>query len=712
MHGKEVRYSTGRLWILAATGALWLVGRVALWGQVITNFTPAYGQPGTWVTLYGSGFYYTGFTVDPVTAVQFGTRPARFSVTADNQLVAEVPTGTITDYIRIAKSGRSWVYSPGPFTVIGPGPYITGFSPANGNVGTPVTIEGVQFTGATTVQFNGVPASGFFVASDTRIQVNVPAGASTGPIAVGRAGVGTNVSSAFFYLPPVIHRFEPTNGRPGTLVTVYGQNLRGATEVRFHATAASFEPPSTNTVLHAVVPLGARTGPLRVVTPGGVYVSGGSFVVQPTITGFSPVAGPPGTVVTITGANLDVAPVSVRFGNVAAAVTQIGFDRLSATVPAGATTGPITVSTADGSAVSSDLFYLPPHVDGFLPTNGLPGTPVTIVGQNLLGTSAVLFDGVAATFLSPTSNTELVAYVPAGVTTGPLTVVAPGGSTNTGSRWFYAAPVIHDFSPRHGLPGTNVVITGANLRGATAVRFHGIPASFVPPTNNTTLVATVPGGAQTGPIEVVTPGGQAVSGEPFTLDYTADLLLEGTSGVIPTWPGSNFTVTLNLRNLGPYEATNVLFEMEWPAALQLRSATASQGSIQWESDRARLNLPSLRMVNPVSVTLTWAAREWGWFTNRATLTSAYTDPTPDNARWVIVVQVEPLPVLSVLRLPNDRVRVAWPVQLTNYVLQYRSWEQGPGVWSDYPTAPNMSASERFVIEPVQTNGRVFRLRRQ
>lgn len=710
MHWNATPFLSRKFRTLAAAGALWLGGSTALLSQVITNFTPAYGQPGTWVTVYGSGFYYTGYTVDPVTAVQFGTRPAQFSVTADNQLVAMVPTGATTDYIRVGKPGRSWVYSPRPFTVIGPGPYITGFSPANGNVGTLVTIEGVQFTGATTVQFNGVPAPGFFVASDTLIQVNVPAGASTGPIAVGRAGVGTNVSSTFFYLPPVIDRFEPTNGRPGTLVTLYGRNLRGATEVRFHATPATFEPPTTNTILRAVVPLGARTGPLRVVTPGGVFVSSSSFVVRPAITGFSPTAGPPGTVVTITGANLDVAPVSVRFGDVAATVTQVSFDRLTVTVPAGATTGPITVTTADGSDVSTDLFYLPPRVDSFLPTNGPPGTAVTIAGQNLLGTSAVLFDGVAATFLPPTSSTGLVAYVPAGVTTGPLTVVTPGGSTNTGSRWFYAAPVIHSFSPMHGLPGTNVVVTGANFRGTTAVRFNGVPASFMPPTNNTTLVTTVPGGAQTGPIEVVTPGGQAVSGIPFALDYTADLRLEGAPNVIVTRLGSNFTATLNLRNTGPYVATNVLFEIQWPAALQLRSATATQGSVQVEPNRARLSVPSLNLVNPVSVTLTWAALGWGWFTNLATLTGAYTDPTPDNAHWAVVVLVEPLPLLSVQALPDARIRVSWPVALTNYVLQYRSLVS-PGVWSNYPVAPSVGTNERFVIEPIQTNGRMFRLRR-
>ena len=700
---------TRRLWTgLALLGAL--VGPL-LQAQVITDFSPAFGQPGTWVTLYGTGFYYTGTAVDPVAAVQFGTRPAQFSVTADNQLVAVVPAGATTDYIRIAKQGRGWVYSPRPFTVIGPGPYITGFSPTHGNVGTLVRIEGVQFTGATTVQFNGVPAAGFFVASDTLIEVNVPAGASTGPIAVGRAGVGTNVSAGSFYLPPTIERFDPTNGQPGTLVSVYGKNLRGTTDVRFNGMSASFETPTTNTILRAVVPAGARTGPIQVTTPGGVSFSFASFTVQPSLTRFSPAAGPPGTVVILEGSNLDVDPVTVRFGEATATISQKSFDRLTVTVPAGATTGPIRVTTRDGSAASTDLFYLPPHITGFTPSNGPVGTAVTISGQNLLGTTAVLFNGLATTFLTPTSNTALMAYVPAGVTTGPLTVVTPGGSTNTGSRWFYAAPAIQSFSPVRGLPGTNVVITGTNFLGTTAVRFNGVSASFQPPTNNTTLVATVPAGAQTGPIEVVTPGGQAFSETPFVLDYTSDLRLEVASRVLQSWPGSNITATLGLRNLGPYLATNVVFEAEWPAALQLRSASASMGSVQVDGNRVRLSLPSLSQFNPVSVTLTWTAQQTGWFTNQARLTSTYTDPSPDDAQLALAIWVEPLPLLSIQALPHRRVRVAWPVALTNHVLQYRPVAGPAQPWTDHPVAPTISGGERVVIETNHPAGRLFRLRR-
>ena len=61
------------------------------------------------------------------------------------------------------------------------------------------------------------------------------------------------------------------------------------------------------------------------------------------------------------------------------------------------------------------------------------------------------------------------------------------------------APTITTFAPASGPVGTSVTITGTNLTGATAVMFNGTSASSFHVLSSTSLMATVPTMAATGP---------------------------------------------------------------------------------------------------------------------------------------------------------------------------------------------------------------------
>jgi hypothetical protein len=76
-------------------------------------------------------------------------------------------------------------------------PVITGFSPAEGSVGTKVVISGAHFTGATSVKFNTTYATVFTVDSATNITATVPTGATTGPISITTV-IGACQSSTLF----------------------------------------------------------------------------------------------------------------------------------------------------------------------------------------------------------------------------------------------------------------------------------------------------------------------------------------------------------------------------------------------------------------------------------------------------------------------------------------------------------------------------------
>jgi plastocyanin len=96
-----------------------------------------------------------------------------------------------------------------------------------------------------------------------------------------------------------------------------------------------------------------------------VSVSWHNAFSPPTITSFSPVSGPVGTVVTINGTHFTGA-TGVSFGGTAAAGFAVNSDsRITATVDAGTSTGPIAVQTPGGNAVSTGSFVVTtaPEVD-------------------------------------------------------------------------------------------------------------------------------------------------------------------------------------------------------------------------------------------------------------------------------------------------------------------------------------------------------------
>ena len=81
----------------------------------------------------------------------------------------------------------------------------------------------------------------------------------------------------------------------------------------------------------------------------------------PTISGFSPSSGAPGTVVTITGTNFipSLTGQTVTFSNIAGTVTNATSTSITAVVPSHALTGTIKVTTINGTGTSGSNFTVP-----------------------------------------------------------------------------------------------------------------------------------------------------------------------------------------------------------------------------------------------------------------------------------------------------------------------------------------------------------------
>ena len=125
---------------------------------------------------------------------------------------------------------------------------------------------------------------------------------------------------------------------------------------------------------------------------------------------------------------------SVKFGTTAASFNVVSDTYMTALVPASGDDGPtedLTVTTAAGTLTGNRKFILMPLISGIAPASGAVGTSVTISGSGFIGTTAVRFGSVKATAFTVNSGNSITSTVPAGATTGKVSVTTGGGSASS-----------------------------------------------------------------------------------------------------------------------------------------------------------------------------------------------------------------------------------------------------------------------------------------
>jgi uncharacterized repeat protein (TIGR03803 family) len=121
----------------------------------------------------------------------------------------------------------------------------------------------------------------------------------------------------------------------------------------------------------------------------------------------------------------------VSFGGTAATFKVVSSTYLTATVPSGAVTGSVTVTTPGGTLTSNKQFRVTPQIISFKPTSGTVGTAVQITGVSLTQTTEVTFGGVKATSFKVNSDTQVTATVPTGAKTGHIAITTAGGTVTS-----------------------------------------------------------------------------------------------------------------------------------------------------------------------------------------------------------------------------------------------------------------------------------------
>jgi hypothetical protein len=490
------------------------------------------------------------------------TPPASYDGLADGSHTFSVRATDMAGNIEQTPAERTWTIDTRPLT-------ITSFTPTSEPPGTSVSITGTGFIDVRNVAFNGAPG-GFTVNSPTSITALVPKQATTGPISVQTTSA-TAMSSSLFTVTcaspgPIIDSVTPTSGPIGAQVSITGENFTSVTQVAFTGELADFTIDSPTSIT-ATVPSYATSGPIRVETYSSACTSSSPFTVTwpaPTISSFTPTSGPTLAQVDIQGTSFhDV--TRVMFNGKPATTWQVdSLTNITTWVPSGATTGPISVTASGQTGTSSASFTVtasPPSISSFTPASGPVGTSVDVQGTNLTGATSVKFNGTPDPSFVVNSSTDVTAHVPAGATSGPISVTSPGGTANSSSSFTVTAspPTISSFTPSSGPVGTGVDIQGTNFTGATRVTFNGASDSSFAVNSATDITAHVPAGATTGPITVTTPSGTATSPDSFTAVHppptiTGFVPTSGHAGQQVTITGSNFTGATS-ATLGTTSAT-------------------------------------------------------------------------------------------------------------------------------------------------------------
>jgi hypothetical protein len=220
-----------------------------------------------------------------------------------------------------------------------------------------------------------------------------------------------------------------------------------------------------------MVPFNATSGRITVTANGATATSAEDFIIStvgdaPVITSISPITGPFGTVVKISGAHLYPLPgqTNVRINGIEVIPTLLDDLQLTVTIPPYVGSGRISVTTAFGTAQSTDIFYVLPA--GISPSSVIlntliqPDSAPQQIGLAAGQYAVLFFDAGQGDYLSLQASAFSTANNMSYTVTSPTgTVIGSGNVSRTN-------PSIH--LPRLNTAGSYSVLIGA---GANAGQF-------------------------------------------------------------------------------------------------------------------------------------------------------------------------------------------------------------------------------------------------
>ncbi len=336
----------------------------------------------------------------------------------------------------------------------------------------------------------------------------------------------------------VIDGFTPARAGAGLPVTIVGRGFAARAQsnvVAFAGEVLAAASAVTRDRLTVIVPVGARSGPLRVDNGLTAVTSTGSFEVVPApiVTDFSPRRVAVGGAVVVRGRGLAQARVFV--GGVEAAVSTSTHAEARLVVPPLAQ-GPQALEVRGEGGTTRPTLPLtvlgPVRVTDLVPATAGRGQLLRIRGGGLaVGPGErveVAFAGAAARVAaSSVADDEVRVFVPDDAVTGAVTVhhptavvMSPGPLTVDDGL-----VVVRALRPTIAMAGETVRLDGSNLDRVTMAYVGGVAATIGARTQ-TSLDVVVPAGAAAGAVTVESVDGGGVT-RTSTAPQGLSLLREG-----------------------------------------------------------------------------------------------------------------------------------------------------------------------------------------
>jgi YD repeat-containing protein len=516
-------YLSGKQSAAEVTAGATTTVNIILGVPVIASLAPSSGPVGTTVTITGSNFgaaqgsstvTFNGTAATPTswsnasivapvpTGATTGPVVVTVAATASNTVTFTVGTGTITGTVTQASGGAAisgalvevlqsnvvktstTTATNGTYTIsnLSPGSYdlrfsATGFGTtiqagnnvtANGSITVNAALSSAgTVSGLVTIAGGSTPISG---ATVTAFQGVDTAGTAT---TNGTGNYSIATLSAGSYTVQAAATGYNSQSQTGVSVTAGATTTTNFSLAGQHVVSYFYDDLSRL--------IGASDSPSNTAVysydaVGNLLSIANNPTSQVSIIGFSPQSGPVGASVTISGTAFSPTASlnTVLFNATSATVTSATATQLVATVPTGATTGPIKVTAPAGSATSSSSFTVAtssgtPAITSFTPTINNAGTTVTVSGSNFSATASNEKVEINASLsaISSAATTSVSVTVPANTTSGHISVTTPTGRA-TSSDYFYVVP--------SGYQASNVVFAGTlpfttSLSSGTSVTF-------------------------------------------------------------------------------------------------------------------------------------------------------------------------------------------------------------------------------------------------